>query len=127
MNWIELKGKYPSAWSKLIEWKPILTINGSDQSEDFNTLGWPFSDGVHKVLMWRVYELRNLYDFFDSQKIFINIWMSTFGKGYMTFAWYIYKPNKGMIASHKEYYTERANAEKDAFESAFRILEKQLP
>ncbi len=101
MNWKEISEKYPKAFKLLEHW------------------------GNYPAVLSRQ-KKRLLYDFFDSQKIFINIWMSTYDKDSMLISWSIYQIINGLVATGGEYYDNRVDLEKEAFEVAFEILEKEL-
>ena len=73
MNWKEIKYKYVGAWIEFISKNDFLEINEDKNSHGFGTLGWYFTDGVHKVKMWHIYELRHLYDFFDDNHIYVTV------------------------------------------------------
>ena len=109
MNWKEIKKKYPKAWILLKEWfgyKKNITINME----------------LSKIFMPE----RKLYDFFDKQKIIIEI-----GIGYN------FNENKYILnewsydiidcdIENEGQYNSRLEAEEVAFLKAFEILENKL-
>jgi hypothetical protein len=119
MDLIKLSKDYPVAY-KLMEkyFKCLYTAQvGADID---NSKG-----GLSAVTCWKITHplKRDLYDFFDEQKIFIGIthsgedvqfpidWDITHGKQY---------------DSHRVGYVVRSQAETDAFTKAFEILNKRL-
>lgn len=99
MNWIatdKIIKNQPKAWEKWLNWYP--------------------SDDGFSVL-------RNLYDFFDEQGIFIMIFLHSEKFKIGDKAWLYCIENK---RSSKRHYKFRKEAEQAAFEKAFEILEKKL-
>ena len=66
MNWEKIKETCPLAWDKFIKGNEGLNLEGE-------RLGYNYTDGVHSVVMFGAYNIRNLYDFFDDVYISINI------------------------------------------------------
>ena len=132
MNWKEVEKKYPKAFGKLNEWYGIGLLEFN--KEEPERCGHYFSDGVHAVLMWNDFEIRDLYDFFDEQKILIVVnwyWMDKYfendsgetvrseSNGRLQWSYRIFNfrhPN----------FESRTEAENAAFLKAFEILEQKL-
>ena len=94
MNWNEIKEKYPKAFENLFE------------SGMYHFDGHP----------------RDLYDFFDSQGIYIDV---TCNKAY--FGCDILNANGEYLSVQRQNSTTRTEAEEKSFEKAFEILENKLP
>lgn len=129
MNWKEIKEKYPKAFQRLHEWycEGLLEFHKIE-----NRFGHYFTDGVHDILMFNDFEVRDLYDFFDSQgvKCFLNydgtINISFDNNLYYlddSNNWILYYIDRGTI--EKE-ISDRSEAELSLFEKAFEILENKL-
>ena len=125
MNWKEIKYKYVGAWIEFISNNDFLEINEDKNSPRFGTLGWYFTDGVHKVKMWHIYESRNLYDFFDENGFYVDAYMGNYLDNWRYFTWTIHTCD-GLIASDEVRFTVRTAAEESAFTKAFELLEERL-
>ena len=97
-NWNEIKEKYPKAYHKSQQW--------------FGKL--------RDIITWR-----HLYDFFDEQKLIIQIgyWADE-----LKYWFDIYEPlmEDGHCSGNGEEYNTRTEAEEQAFIKAFEILENKL-
>lgn len=116
MNWEKIKKDYPKAWNVFHEDRSWLEIY-SDKK-----LGHYYTDGVHIVRMWRTYNPRNLYDFFDEREIIINLCYYGENDG---FSFDITDSQASGLFESTEYKT-RTEAESAAFEKGFEILEERL-
>ena len=108
MNWNKIKEKYPKAWGLFgDDWAIKRHIYYDDERNYMeDDVGSPVSN-------------RLLYDFFDEQRIYIemhrNIWRNSF--------WYYII---GTLKLIKPNYPTRTEAEEKAFEKAFEILEGKV-
>lgn len=125
MNWKEISEKHPKAWGSLLKWRPYIQINESKTSSYYGDLGWYFTDGVHSYMqMWASFKIRDLFDFFDENDIIVEIsllcqgFVSTISKNCEEY----YVDVNRQLNSHKT----RREAEFEAFEKAFEILESKL-
>ena len=119
MNWKEIKNKYPKAYKK---------FTGDEICEEIlHTLDY---------LNTGLYNIRNLYDFFDEQGIyvFVELDRTTYPK-YSPVIYYTSKPERVEDYYREEpsdewrdkfLYKSRKEAEERAFMRAFEILEGQL-
>jgi len=101
MNWIKISKKYPKANNLFSKW-----IDGHGMID---------------------YEMRDLYDFFDEQKMWITISQSSneeCGTLYNTWE-YLIEWLEGNTMN-EEFFKTRKKAEQMAFEKAFEILENNL-
>ena len=116
MNWNEIREQYPKAWEVFWKWKPYLKLY-----ED-NKLGWEYTDGVHQILMFASFVERDLYDFFDEQKIYIIVEYQE-NRAYPFSAKIL---EDGYQNSALLFGDSRSEAENKAFEKAFEILEGRV-
>ena len=118
MNWKEIEKKYPKAFLKLNEWYGIGLLEFN--KEEPERYGHYFTDGVHAVLMWNDFEIRDLYDFFDEQGIMCIVTL-------LNKRW-VYSNIDNLEWEHSErsIFKTRKEAEKAAFLKAFEILEQKL-
>ena len=100
MNWQETKEKYPKAWMK------------ADNYFGCSRMGDIYGDRHPNV--------RDLYDFFDEQEIFILIDRATADREFY------YALDLGDWLLDERYYKTRLEAEQAAFNKAFEILENRL-
>ncbi len=107
MNWKEIKKKYPKAYAKFIEWVDAETL-----------------DILKFELMMILKNERDLFDFFDEQKIYVMIlrdhlfvdsWFGGIEKG----------ESEGGFKKIK-HCKNRSETETAAFEYAFKMLENKL-
>lgn len=115
MNWTEIKEKYSSAHNVLMEW---MENNEEYCDMDIEYVGDHFKGALLNSVFWGD---RDLYDFFDDNGINVyvkplpnkqwSVYVDDFGHHLLTE--YIYKPT-------------RKEAEKAAFQCAFKILEEKL-
>ena len=120
MNWKEIQKKYPKALGLFEKWFRDGFIPGIDdiwydgQNAYFCSEYWKYEDEAINT--------RELYDFFDEQKIIITTYF-IWGGGFR------YAINDGG-ANDGGYYSEwiksRTEAEEAAFTKAFEILEEKL-
>lgn len=96
MNFKEISEKYPKAWEKA---QPYLT-NSSN--------------------------LRNLYDFFDSEGFFCNVYNTINAGEVSAFAWKVLHNINSYCSFSDELYYGRWQAEEDMFLSVFEIMEQIL-
>lgn len=114
MNWTNIRDEYPNAFNSFIE--DFLKITNVYKS--FQTLQGNLSG----------FNVRDLYDFFDSKGIFISVQIQPAGniQTLKSFNIDIYKENGEDTNSLDEYwFRTRAGAELQAFEKAFELLEKK--
>lgn len=117
MNWESIKNKYPLAWRQLLV---IYDVTGEREltfRKDTGALGWWEEDDLADYI-WRWWDTRWLYDFFDEHKIIIE----TFWRfpGFECTVW---------DGPHIEYLSKRDSrpeAEEEAFKTAFSVLELHL-
>lgn len=97
MNWNKIKEKCPKGYEKYALWQ-----------------------NYQKIAPQKTFFIRDLYDFFDEQGIYIEIRFNIFRQG---FGFYIIGKWKPVLFSN---YNTRTEAEEKAFEKAFEILEDKL-
>ena len=131
MNWKEIAEKCPNATDALFDKFDYLEFN--DKWE----LGWYYKDGIHIwMAIWMPFDLRDLYDFFDGQEIFV--WPSPEiqytreideddrNPHYVPEEW-AYEIHDTAYELDIGYpYKTRQEAEEAAFTKAFEILEEKL-
>jgi len=125
MNWNSIKEKYPKALHLLIEsefsdYTKIVRLSELDNCA--NDLYIEVDVGSS------VYYIRDLFDFFDEQYIFIHILPSQVSlENRLEIQWFRYIINSKLekITCELAYYP-RKEAEHAAFEKAFEILENRL-
>jgi hypothetical protein len=111
-DWIKIEKECPKAFNLLKEWsnkKLFINTNGY-------LMYWDF-DEVH------VYDIKNLFLFFDEQKIFIEIMLTVTSVDPMEFL-FIY--NIVGEESNDIEFIDRESSNLAAFYESFRILEKRL-
>ena len=114
MNWNEIKENYPKAWDKLDEW-----ISYHQQlGYDFIYKAWVDEYQSHYNIF------RDLYDFFDSQEIYVCIEYRYGTASLPRWYWMVKQDN---AANEQDSSQTRTEAEEKAFECAFKILENKLP
>ena len=138
IDWKDISEKCPKAWAKMLEWKDYLEINIEHLSNEYSgTIGWWFDDGVHHhVKMWRVYEPRNFYDFFDENKVYIDISLEVqytreidedgTNPHYVPDGFYFDIHDERQQAATGGTFKTRIEAEEVAFTDAFEVLENKL-
>lgn len=105
--YISVKETCPKAWSKFVEWQ---FINGSKyvkSPNDFLAQDFDWQKGI-------------LYNFFDEQLINILITCE------FDFGFEILEKRYEEIESVRKWYSDRKEAEEEAFKYAFAILENKL-
>jgi len=106
MSWKGIEKKYPETYQKWLEWDDCL---------------------IHNKVLEQLYEdsynIRNLYDFFDEQEIYIQISVKC---AMDNSVWYLVYIWAGMFDEHLQDKATRKEAEEAAFEKAFEILENKL-
>jgi hypothetical protein len=117
MNWIKIRDNNKSSFKVFADW----LYKDSPTNDYQNT-----DRAINLVFTRMKFNLRNLYDFFDEQKIRIEIKIREHG----TFSpsicvWENWKNNWEYNWLSKPKFT-RAEAETEAFTSAFRILNDKL-
>lgn len=141
MNWNEIEEKYPIAWNALYKylydtWDVVGTFELTTAGTELITSG----DGVYLML-----NLRDLYDFFDYHDIYLAIHKEDIGSDEWDFSYEIkhlpiefeeYKRRCSYFetilsfqcygATYTGAWENRIEAEKEAFNKAFEILEKNL-
>ena len=126
MNWEKIKKKYPKAWGLFVMFRAKANAI-ADKKGSY--------DGD-------IFKLRDLYDFFDKQGIYIELWFRE--NSVLSFAWHIHFINKkweeiglSKWSNKISYpiternpkaglYKTRTEAEEKAFEKSFEILEEKL-
>jgi len=102
MNWTEIKEKYPKAYDKYIDW---CHAEDCPSSKCYQHTG------------------RDLYDFFDSQEIYVCIEYRYGTASLPRWYWMVKQDN---AANEQDSSQTRTEAEEKAFEKAFEILEDKL-
>ena len=116
MDWEQIKKDTPKAFEKLIKW---LDCSVEVEIEGEDLVSYTKALPTHHILNKEIMPLRRLYDFFDEQGIFICILPAFSG-----WDWEVYVDDKWIDSSDIK-NENRKEAEADAFERAFFILEKQ--
>lgn len=132
MNWKEIAEKYPKAWSEFEKQSGHPVINKEEYSDAKGDLGWYYNDGVHSwMAVWISLPVRNLYDFFDEHELFIEI--SLGGNERAPIFWDILNISlsdvygeEEMYLAHGDHCKSRTEAETEAFEKSFELLEQKL-
>ena len=125
MNWEKIKKKYPKSVSLLTN-----GYMGRDWIVENKCLGCFVEVGIrdtgilsNEYWVWTPWELRDLYDFFDSQGVWVDVTYET--NGWEPPPWF-----QGCVYSIPEIltkqYTSRRKAEKAVFKKAFKVLEHKL-
>jgi len=117
MNWKEIKKKYTRARKLLDSWKY--------EGLETDCMSWVDKYGCGED----VFNIRDLYDFFDEQGIYIQISPKcTINNSvlYLPYIWGMYKENSIDFDQHLQEGDNRTKAEKTAFLKAFEILEEKL-
>ena len=95
MNWREIQKKYPKAFDILIDWRMLSTVG-----------------------------MRDLYDFFDGEGIYVSIECSGgCGEYRIDYEWVDYDKGDELVKS--DWMLNRKIAEEAAFLKAFEILEQR--
>ena len=110
MDWIKIQDNYPKAWELLCKYH--------NEEDEVGYIDHPDVWDV-KVNAPNKYEIRHLYEFFDSNEIYISILYRDSLKTIPPYQWKI----RGDIS---EGYYARSEAERVAFTKAFEILETKL-
>lgn len=112
MNWQKIKTDYPKAYNKYIAWNCAKNPNcPSKECYDFN--------------------IRDLFDFFDENKIYIHIEVDTMydsEKGSEEFICFnpMIITNHSVLCTNSKSLFSRCDAERSAFNEAFEILNNKL-
>lgn len=113
MNWKKIKEDCPKCWDKLI----VFMIN--------RKLVFPMLINEPKIES-EIDNIRSLFDFFDHNDLWIEISINKVGD----WDWIILIPSPDetvcMMLMNTNKHLIRLEAEKDAFTSAFKLLEKKL-
>jgi hypothetical protein len=122
MNWIEIKEKFPLAWVKFINENPYYEIVSATELGKLQVLQYELH-GSPCLYHW--FPFRNLYDFFDSEGIYISVMVvESFDEGISAgYAINKEEQNNGMSETNMN---SRIQAEKSAFVEAFKLLEEKL-
>ena len=123
LNWKEIKEKCPKAWDKLFE---MFSDGIIENFIEFENEGFFYSDIIRfedkaPSLMSRI-----LYDFFDENDLVVTI--GYWSEEQMPFYWDIAKwgmPASVSLSSNAD-FNGRTEAETEAFNKAFEILENKL-
>lgn len=108
MNWKQINKDYPKAFKKFVKW-----------------LDCDSSDMLKFEMMMILKNERDLYDFFDEQKVYINVFITEHpDKGNTYWDWELFVDGECLGSSEVEEPT-RKEAETAAFNEAFNQLEKQ--
>ncbi len=114
MNWKKINQKFPKSMK-------LLTSGSGGMS--YKVIGKSLGYGIIGGLSWAPFELRELYDFFDDQGVYIDV---TYGvNDWKLSPWFtgcIY--NIPVIMTKQ--YRSRRKAENAVFKEAFKILEGKL-
>jgi hypothetical protein len=102
MNWKKIEKNHPKSWAAMCKCGVL---------DDEEYLG----DGAYTF----IYNIRNLYDFFDDNIMFINV-------GFDSACWYYEIYNPDGADTHRTWFNDRAEAEDAAFTMAFKLLEEKL-
>ncbi len=108
MNWESVRRKYPKAFDKYSEW-----LEDPTEITEYGFLVYIEMNDKHTIVNGRY-----LFDFFDEQGIYITIKYRYGIPVEKSFIWY--------IESWYDTHTTRTEAEEQAFEKAFEILENKL-
>jgi len=123
MNWKEIKENYPKAWNKVITDKDEFGLV-------YTYLHNRFELKMDEYECYDDFNIRELYDFFDKNGIYIEIcldgdWNGLKLNGY--FLWVIHTKEISYIESSRDKsFSNRESAEDSAFTKAFEILENKL-
>ena len=121
MNWKEIKEKYPKSIEQILKWRGWLEFV---DDEDI-CLG---HYDVEYSMPWHPFKIRDLYDFFDEQKIFIEVVIDRTMK--LKFCYGIVNEFTSSLLQYEftysDLYRSRMVIEEDAFIEAFKILEEKL-
>lgn len=125
MNWKEIAKSTPKAFKALNEWygEGLLEFHPKE-----NRFGHSFTDGVHVVCMWNDFEVRDLYDFFDDQEIYV--WVMRDNHRLVQNFYCGIVIGDAEITSFDDFdipnFKTRTEAETAAFTKAFELLEQKL-
>ena len=127
MNWKEINKKYPKAFDLFFEWFKGDPKAGVTKKE--------FLEVNDIVIMYG--NLRELYDFFDEQEIWITVYRMSKKDGF-GWGWRIDEDIKGKFKKRNIYFPRplindsdivllaRTDSEEAAFTKAFEILEEKI-
>lgn len=117
MNWEEIKEKYSKSFELLIK----------NHNLDYYTDETQFNNKLYYNLVdfHEEFNIRDLYDFFDEQGLYIDIDCESIVKTPLHWTFTIDKKGKGH-SGEEVGYINRKEAEKVAFEKAFELLEERL-
>ena len=123
MNWKVIQKKYFKAFEKLKWFYENIPLEINEE----NVLGWYFTDGVHVIQMWNDLDRSWLYDFFDKQRLYIEVFIEEdypirWGWKVLTFQDDYGTNDYGNKSSLKT----RKIAEEQAFIKSFQLLEEKL-
>lgn len=127
MNYNELKQNYPQAFDQFVNWYRKyfdLSMFSGFPKLDLGLLEQIISDDNSNLT-------RDLYDFFDSEKVYVGVWPERdFVKKSIVFMYSITNGKQHHILNDDTVYIAsydtRTEAEEAAFTKAFEILEQQL-
>lgn len=126
MNWKEIKEKYPKVWNELIQFK-------DEFGRVFVYLYYRYELCIKEDYCSNDFHLRELYDFFDENEIYITITADYYGINEYHPLEYsgdkedvYYWINVNWVHEDNVEYKTRTEAEESAFEKAFEILEQKL-
>lgn len=112
MNWKEIKENYPKGWAKL-QLSQSIGKYGEIKISQWMSLS---SEGFGDIT------LRDFYDFFDEQGIYIELTLEKGGRFHVD----ILDKEAEYLFIIKEIFNTRTEAEEAAFNKAFEILENKL-
>ena len=124
MNWKEIISKYPEAFFKLTCWLNEIEDPTEDDRDLFLNYEW-FYDNYLIAYDDFPWNLRNLYDFFDENEIYVEISVND----YIRTDGIVFKYEPILYDTDWVFlgeYLTRTEAEEAAFERAFEILENKL-
>ena len=124
MNWKEISDKHPKAFKSMLHFlqKPFgdLLELELEHYSPFEYFESEYCGPVYEDFGWNI---RNLYDFFDENRILISIDAYTDSQD-GDIVWF--DPEIFGATNNIGIYHTRPEAEADAFEEAFKILEERL-
>jgi hypothetical protein len=119
INWKEIPEKYPKVFNLIIREYPGTHLEITNIGEDYHSLGYYITDGVHAVKILQIIPDRFLYEFFDRNWLHISLIVDELRENFHTYKCII---GNETLSS----FTTRTGAESQAFEKAFEILEQML-
>lgn len=122
-NWQYIIDNYPIAMSELAKFN--YWISYQFEQELYNNDGPSILVVSEERGTYYTYNIRNLYDFFDSHGILIQVGPSS-NWNWMIYVWNIEDDNFNAFKTSNKMLKTRTDAEMIAFEYAFEMLERKL-